>query len=167
MRRRTFILEGMGARRIQRKKTFSSVLTSCLFLPSPLQQLPPQKKKGGARPLFSARSGRRGVGYKKTSERRPLFLLFSEVRNAPVGAPHLFAWSFLFGSVRVCSGCHFRRNESAMRRQCLRDGFFAALTFRFPLFFFARFSLPALVSVFEGACDAFRASQFLLPGLSH
>ena len=106
------------------------------------------------------------MGYKKSSERWPLFLLFSEVRNAPVGVLHLFAWSFLFGSVRVCSGCHFRRNESAMRRKCLRGGFFAVLTFRFPPFF-ARFSLPTLVSVFEAAWDAFRASQFLLLGLSH
>ena len=80
------------------------------------------------------------MGYKKTSERRPLFFLFWEVRNAPVGVLHLFALSFLFGSVRVCSGGHLLRNESAMRRKRLRGGFFAVLTFRFPPFFCALFT---------------------------
>ena len=97
------------------------------------------------------------MGYKKTSGRRPLFPLVWEVRDVPVGVFHLFVWPFLFGFVRVCSGCHSRRNERALRRKFLRDGFFADLTFRSPPFF-ACFSLPALVSVFEGVCDAFRAS---------
>ena len=82
------------------------------------------------------------MGKKKTSEWRPLFLLFWEVRNAPVSVLHLFVWSFLFGSVRVCSGCHFRRNESAMRRKCLRGWFFAVCAFRSPPFFLCAFHFP-------------------------